>query len=127
MPTDPDRETLRALGARIASFRHAAKLTQETLAESAEISASFVGHLEVGSRQATIGVIRRIAAALGVPLWRLFTDDDAAGASEGGPSLPRQMATAVNGLSADDLQVLIALARRLRGNRAVKRRSRKAV
>ena len=54
------------LGQRIRRYRQVKKLTQEQLAELADISASFMGHIERGSRVASLDTLMKICAALGV-------------------------------------------------------------
>ena len=55
-----------AVGALIRDRRKALRLTQERLSELADISASFLGHIERGTRKASIETIVRIAEALDV-------------------------------------------------------------
>ena len=54
------------LGSRIRERRRALHITQEQLAETAEISASFLGHIERGSRIASLDTFVRICIALQV-------------------------------------------------------------
>lgn len=55
-----------ALGQRIRVFRRQQCLSQEELAERAEISASFLGHIERGSRIASLETLVRLCTALDV-------------------------------------------------------------
>lgn len=55
-----------ALGARVRRYRQEQKLTQEQLAETADISASFLGHIERGSRVLSIDTLLRLCTALRV-------------------------------------------------------------
>ncbi len=50
------------------------KLTQETLAEKADISVSFLSMIERGERSAHLDTLSSLADALGVPLEDLFRD-----------------------------------------------------
>ncbi len=54
-----------ALGRRIRMRRREMKLTQEQLAEKADISPSFLGHIERGSRTLSLGTLLEICKALG--------------------------------------------------------------
>ena len=54
------------LGRRVRALRRAAHLTQEELAEQVGISASFMGHVERGSRVASLDTL--------VALWMLSLD-----------------------------------------------------
>ena len=53
-----------ALGRHIRRYRIEQNLTQEQLAESAGITASFLGHLERGTRVASLQTLMNICAAL---------------------------------------------------------------
>jgi DNA-binding XRE family transcriptional regulator len=60
------------IGERIRHCRKAQKITQEQLAERAEVSPSFLGHIERGTRKASVETIVHIADALGVCLCVLI-------------------------------------------------------
>ena len=64
----------------VATHRRRRGLTQEQLAEAAEISGDMVAKVEVGASGARFGVIERIAAALNVDPAELFTADLPSGA-----------------------------------------------
>lgn len=53
-----------AMGARIRRRRREIGLTQEQLAEAAEVSPSFLGHIERGTRTASIDTLVRLCLAL---------------------------------------------------------------
>lgn len=55
-----------AMGARIRRCRMEMGLTQEQLAEKVELSASFLGHIERGTRTASIDTLVRLCQALEV-------------------------------------------------------------
>jgi transcriptional regulator with XRE-family HTH domain len=65
-------ELKKKLGGRIRLFREAAGLTQEQLAERADISVNFAGTTERGQEIPSVQTCGRIAAALGVSLHELF-------------------------------------------------------
>ncbi len=50
------------------------KLTQERLAERADISVSFLSMIERGERSAHMETLAHLAQALGVPIWELFRE-----------------------------------------------------
>lgn len=56
----------RLLGARVQQARRINGLTQERLAEMAGISLSFMGHIERGTRKASVETLVALARALGV-------------------------------------------------------------
>ena len=53
-----------AIGKRIRRLRKKQKLTQEKLAEMVDISLSFMGHIERGTRVLSVDTLCRIARAL---------------------------------------------------------------
>lgn len=55
-----------ALGAKIRRQREKAGLTQEQLGEACDLSPSFVGHIERGSRKLSLESLLKIAAVLHV-------------------------------------------------------------
>ena len=62
------------LGRRVRQQRILAQLTQEKLAEQAGISLSFLGHIERGTRKASLETVINIANALGVSADTLLQD-----------------------------------------------------
>ena len=64
------------LGRRIRLFRESAGLTQEQLAEKADLSVNFIGTSERGQDIPSVQTCGRIAAALGTPLHELFRFED---------------------------------------------------
>jgi transcriptional regulator with XRE-family HTH domain len=56
----------RILGETIRAYRKHAHLSQEMLAEKADLHHNFVGEIERGEKAATIDTILKIAKALGV-------------------------------------------------------------
>lgn len=64
-----------AMGRRIHQARIRQGLTQEALAEMAGMSTSFVGHIERGSRKASLETFVRLCAALKTdPGWLLAAE-----------------------------------------------------
>ena len=60
------------LGIKIRTLRKRAGLTQEQLAEAAEVSVNFIGYIERGQRAVSIKTLERIAKALDVTPRNLF-------------------------------------------------------
>ncbi len=60
------------LGSRIRLFREAYNLTQEDLAERANLSVTFIGTTERGKNIPSIKTCKKIAEVLGVPLHELL-------------------------------------------------------
>ena len=67
-----------AFGRRIRFFRRERGLTQEQLAELAGLSASFLGHIERGSRVASLDTLMRLCRAMEITPNDLLTDGTAA-------------------------------------------------
>jgi len=65
---------LKRLGERIAKLRADAKLTQQQLATSAEVTTKFVSEVERGRTNVSILVLRGMAIAMNVTLSELFAD-----------------------------------------------------
>ncbi len=63
------------MGRRIRLYRHQKKLTQEQLAEQVGVSASFMGHIERGSRVASIETLMKLCAVLNVTPNELLSDE----------------------------------------------------
>lgn len=63
-----------ALGKRIRDQRRISHITQEQLAEKAGISLSFIGHIERGSRKASLDTLVAIANALKISTDILLQD-----------------------------------------------------
>lgn len=63
-----------SLGKRIRQQRNLAQMTQEKLAEAAGISLSFLGHIERGTRKASLDTLVKICNALKVSPRLLLQD-----------------------------------------------------
>jgi transcriptional regulator with XRE-family HTH domain len=64
--------TPRQLGMKIKTIREATGLSQATLAKKARITREYVNRLEAGRYDPTLGVLQRLAKALGVPVTQLI-------------------------------------------------------
>jgi transcriptional regulator with XRE-family HTH domain len=62
----------KALGYRIKSLRGSNKMTQEELAELANLHNTYIGAIERGERNPSLKSIEQIASALNVPISDLF-------------------------------------------------------
>jgi transcriptional regulator with XRE-family HTH domain len=70
---DPWKAQLAALGALLRAQRTAADLTLRDLSERTKVSNAYLSQLERGLHEPSLGVLRAIASALGVPLELLLT------------------------------------------------------
>jgi DNA-binding XRE family transcriptional regulator len=73
--TEQDAAFLTDLGLRIRVLRIACRMSQDQLAATANLSRVTLGSVERGEHAAGILTYRALAAALGIPLSRLFDDD----------------------------------------------------
>jgi len=64
--------TPRQIGMKLKRFRRAKKLSKYALAKQAGISAAYVAKLEGGRSDPTVGMLQRLAKALGVPVTALL-------------------------------------------------------
>lgn len=63
-----------ALGKRVRQYRRIARMTQETLSERIGISCSFLGHIERGTRKASLETLIALSNALEVSPDLLLQD-----------------------------------------------------
>lgn len=70
----PRRRIALAFGKLIKKYRLAAKFSQETLAEKAEVHLTYIGLLERGLRMPGLDVADRIAQALGKNLSEMIAE-----------------------------------------------------
>lgn len=71
---DGERDLLQALGRRIRDLRTSKQLSQRVLADRARTQVSYIVAIEKGRKNPTIGMLARIAAALGADLAGLVSD-----------------------------------------------------
>jgi transcriptional regulator with XRE-family HTH domain len=72
-PISPDRdESQVALGRVVRQVRVERKLTQEALAQRADLHETYISFIESGRRNPTWGAIRKISYGLGIPLPELI-------------------------------------------------------
>lgn len=99
------------LGVRIRTVRKAAGLTQEQLAEVADISVNFMGYVERGQRAPSIQTLERIAQGLDVHPKNLFDFLE----DESNELLCETLIAALRKCTPDDLRSLIQIAKKLGG------------
>lgn len=66
------------IGKRISEFRRAKKLSQFQLAELAEVTDSYISHIETGRKKSSLESLVRIASALGITLDRILLGNQVA-------------------------------------------------
>ena len=67
-----DKLHFQLIGRRVHDFRMDRDLTQEGLAEAAELSVPYVSHIERGKKKASISTFIRLASALGITVDTLL-------------------------------------------------------
>lgn len=60
------------IGKAVLRYRKRAGLSQEALAEKADMHPNYVGRIERGECAATVGILLRLATALGIRPYKLF-------------------------------------------------------
>lgn len=65
--------TLKIIAENVKAYRLAKDISQEKLAELADVHRNYIGHVERAERNMTIDSIERIAKALGVTIIALLT------------------------------------------------------
>jgi transcriptional regulator with XRE-family HTH domain len=83
-PANPER-VLGLIGRRVAELRAERDLTQEQLAERAEVSARYVQRVEAGTENLTVRTLIKVSNALRVPLADLLVTPVAPRAQPGRP------------------------------------------
>ncbi|WP_092679348.1 helix-turn-helix domain-containing protein [Albimonas donghaensis] len=91
---------------RVRDIRRAAGMTQEQLAAAAGITQSMVSHIERGRDRPGLETLELLAKALSVEVGDLFERSDA-------DVIGMEILQIAKGLSEEDREVLLSLARRL--------------
>lgn len=73
VPTGPRHRQM--LGKKVRFYRKLNHLTQEKLAEKAELAPSYISDVERGQVNISVDALQRIAKAFGIGLRDLFDDD----------------------------------------------------
>jgi XRE family transcriptional regulator, regulator of sulfur utilization len=60
------------IGEAVFKYRQKAKISQETLAEKADVHPNYIGRIERGECSATIEILLKIAKPLKVPVHKFF-------------------------------------------------------
>jgi transcriptional regulator with XRE-family HTH domain len=65
----------KTLGERVRLYRKLSQLTQEKLAEKAELAPTYISDVERGRENISVDALQRIARSLGIELLDLFVRD----------------------------------------------------
>lgn len=97
------------LGKRIRAERRRQDLTQEQLAEMADISDSFMGHIERGGRTLSIETLARLANVLGLSIEYIVCGEF----NYQPDMLPTEIHDALNQMSNSQRRVFLSMAKTL--------------
>ena len=104
-----DADVLKALGSRIRNLRGAQGLSQAQLADSAGMSARYLGEVEAGKRNVSFGRLNALAQRLSVPLPELLDFEE----PEARAAVLKQLYTHLEGLPLNQLLFLQRALRQL--------------
>jgi XRE family aerobic/anaerobic benzoate catabolism transcriptional regulator len=71
-----DSDFLRAMGKRVREGRERRGMSRRAVSEAAEVSERYLAQLEAGEGNASVALLRRVAASLGVPLTDLVGNNE---------------------------------------------------
>ena len=91
------------VGKRVRAHRKLSHLTQERLAEKADLSVHYLSRIETGAATPTLESLRRIADALGVQIGELFRFQK--GEAQEGRELLRQVERLLKGRRPEELRM----------------------
>ena len=97
-----------ALGKRIQNLRQMARITQEQLAEKADLSLKHLGELERGRGNPTLASLGSLAAALGITLAEMFDFEHERLSTD---EVRRELRTIINNAGDEDCRVFYRLLR----------------
>ena len=103
----------RTVGQKVRRLREKDGLTQEQLAEIADLHYSYVGHIERGTKNPSLKSLTKIADALGVPVAQLMADSRREIQVDAADVLRRELLALTQGRSEEELRKLIDAARAL--------------
>ncbi len=74
MPADEqdDEQFIQNVGRRVRQLRRQARMSQEELAEQADLSRNYIGNIERGEKIASLVTAKRIINGLGITLSQFF-------------------------------------------------------
>jgi transcriptional regulator with XRE-family HTH domain len=99
----------KAIGRRISNERQKQKLTQQTLAEMLEVSISYLGHIERGTRSLTIQTLAKIANIFNLNIEYLISGEY----SYKPHMLPAEIYDALDKMSSNQRKVFLSVTKML--------------
>jgi len=107
---DPVEDLFARIGKNIRKYRKARGMTQEQLAEAAELSAYFVGSIERGQATVSVRSLDQVARALRVSLKDLFAFTEELSREE----LLKEVLEYVRSASSEELRAVLTVCRLMR-------------
>jgi transcriptional regulator with XRE-family HTH domain len=101
-------DTREQLGRRIKDLRKKRGLTQEGLAEAASVDVKYLGNIERGRENPTIGTLEKLAKTLSVKLHQLFDFEHEV---PGKKALQKGIGQVLNQCDEKELQIILRLVR----------------
>ena len=101
------------VGRRLQALRKAHGLTQNELAEKADVAVSYVVKLEGGTRRIQLETLVRIADVLGEPIAAFFVDRRPPPSEEKWRGEAAKLIDLIRDLDDEDVRSLVGVARRL--------------
>ena len=97
------------IGSRIRSYRKQKGMTQGDLAEATGLHLTYIGQLERGEKNATIGTIWKISESLSVPIAEIFARIPSGGGQRKDASIPELVADILCELKPEEQKVIYDL------------------
>jgi len=105
-------EIVKQLGERIRVLRLERELTQEKLAEKAELNTSFIGQIERGGKKPTVETLEKIVNALDITFEELFSFERCVIKSKD-TTIVDKIAFELNGRSPDEQEAIYHLVKQI--------------
>jgi transcriptional regulator with XRE-family HTH domain len=109
-----DIEFYKQMGRRIAAFRREKGWSQEDLGREADVAPSYIARIEIAMRKPTVEIVRKLAVALEVPVWRMFAERRLTADEQEWKRTASDLSRLADDLPARDLRLLTKVAERLR-------------
>jgi len=104
-------DTREQLGRRIRDLRKKRGLTQERLAEAASVDVKYLGNIERGRENPTIGTLEKLATTLSVKMQQMFDFEHEV---KGKKILQRGITHLLNQCDEKELQIILRLVRSIK-------------
>lgn len=104
-------ETKKLIGMRIKELRRSKHLSQEQLAEKADINSKYLSRMERGTENPTLDMLIKLTNALEVEMWEMFDFGHVAGRKDLKDSIQTFLKTADESTLRLALKIIRAIAR----------------